>query len=277
MKERAGRSRASALLGPGLTVPEALGSRLVGYRIAFEQKNGSTRVYRLEKEGQAAVWLKLQEDPQAWQSLALERFALHRLRGSKLPVPQPLEYLRVEEIEYLVSSAIEGRNLVDHLVAGTLTPQAAVEIVAAAIARIHATRPRWPEGINTLASRLEIARTRVRSGLVDATRFSGSWAGWTAARLLTEVEERWTDERESAFVHGDLCLPNMLASDGALSGIVDWGRAGFGAPYQDIGLAIRSLEHNLGSGDWDRRLAEACGIELDPDQVEFWRMFDDLL
>ena len=79
------------------------------------------------------------------------------------------------------------------------------------------------------------------------------------------------------FVHGDLCLPNILVENGALSGIVDWGRAGFGDPFQDLALAVRSLTHNLGPSDWDRRLADACGLpELDPGRLGLWCDFDEL-
>lgn len=264
-------------LGPGLTVPEALATRLSGYRPAtpFQGKESST--FRLEHGEQPALYLKLQQDPRQWQSLALERFVLHRLRGSGLPVPRPVEYLRIEEVEYLVVSAVPGRNLVECLDDG-MAPQAIVEVVASAISRIHAARPRWAEGINTPRSRLEIARERVRTGLVDPKQFEPSHEGWTPERVLAEVEARWKDEpAETTFVHGDLYVDNLLADGGALSGVVDWGRAGFGDPYMDIAVAVRSLEHTLGAGDWDERLAETLGIdELDRERMETWLLLDEL-
>ena len=48
------------------------------------------------------------------------------------------------------------------------------------------------------------------------------------------------------FTHGDACLPNFLAVNGTLSGIVDWGRAGVTHPAQDWALALRSMKHNFG-------------------------------
>lgn len=263
-------------LGPGLNVPEALATRLSGYRPATPFQGQEARTFHLQHAQQPPLFLKLQRDPRQWQSLALERFVLHRLRGSGLPVPKPVEYLRIEEIEYLVVTAVPGRNLVESLDDG-LAPQALVEVVGSAIARIHAARPRWAEGINTPQSRLEIARERVRSGLVDPETFEPGHAGWTPERVLAAVEERWRDTPQTVFVHGDLYVDNLLADGGALSGIVGWGGAGFGDPYIDIAIAIRSLEHTLGPGDWDRRLADACGIdELDRDRIELFQLLDEL-
>jgi aminoglycoside phosphotransferase len=264
-------------LGPGLTVPEALATRLTGYRPVDPFQGQESRTWRLDHPEQPSLYLKRQEDPREWQSLALERFVLQRLGRSGLPVPKAVEYLRIEEIEYLVITTVPGKNLVECFDEG-LAPQALVEVVASAISRIHAARPRWPDGINTPRSRLEIARTRVRSGLVDPKQFEPAFAGWSPERVLAEVERRWRDELpQTVFVHGDLYIDNLLADGGALSGIVDWSRAGLGDPYMDLAVAVRSLEHTLGPGDWDRRLAEACGFgELDRERMELWLLLDEL-
>ena len=250
-------------LGPGLTLPEAFGDRLAGYRARTSFQGDDAATFRLEREGHPTVYLKRRADPGELQPLAVERFVLHRLLGSGLPAPRALHYLRLEDTEWLLVSGLPGRNLVEALDEG-LSPQAAVEVVAAAVARIHATRPAWPEDINAVPYRLEQARARVREGLVDRA-------------VLAEFERGWREPEERVFVHGDLCLPNLLVEGGALSGLVDWSRAGYGDPYQDLALAVRSLEHNLGPGDWDRRLAEACGLgALDAERLALWRTFDEL-
>ena len=263
-------------LGPGLTVPEELTEKLSGYRARGSFQGDDASTFRLEREGRPTLYLQRRADPDEQQPLAVERFVLHRLTGRGLPTARPEQYVRFEDTEYLLLSALPGRNLVESIDEG-FAPQAAVEVVAAAIARIHATAPTWPEDINAVPFRIELARSRVRAGQVDPDGFPPRFEGLTPERAFREFERRWSEPQARVFVHGDLCLPNVLVADGALSGLVDWSRAGYGDAYQDLALAVRSLGRNLGPGDWRRRLAEACGIpELDDDQLELWMLFDAL-
>jgi kanamycin kinase len=54
--------------------------------------------------------------------------------------------------------------------------------------------------------------------------------------------------RGNVLVHGDYCLPNVLLSDGKLSGLVDVGRAGFGNPEVDLAAGVWTLQYNYGLG-----------------------------
>jgi aminoglycoside phosphotransferase len=54
--------------------------------------------------------------------------------------------------------------------------------------------------------------------------------------------------RGSVLVHGDYCLPNVLVSDGRLSGLIDVGGSGVGNPEIDLAAGVWSLQYNFGKG-----------------------------
>jgi aminoglycoside phosphotransferase len=85
-------------------------------------------------------------------------------------------------------------------------------------------------------------------------------AAWPAERVATAFGEilrglHATDatgcpfgvhKRGIVLVHGDYCLPNVLVSDGKLSGLVDLGGAGLGNPEVDLAAAVWTLQYNFG-------------------------------
>jgi aminoglycoside phosphotransferase len=52
----------------------------------------------------------------------------------------------------------------------------------------------------------------------------------------------------TTLVHGDACLPNVMVSNGSVTGFVDLGAAGRGLPETDLAAAVWSLDYNLGPG-----------------------------
>jgi len=72
----------------------------------------------------------------------------------------------------------------------------------------------------------------------------------------------------NCFIHGDLCLPNILVKDGKISGILDINAAGIGDPYFDYSWCIWSLEYNLKTKEYTPLLLKKLGVEFNKELYE---------
>lgn len=86
--------------------------------------------------------------------------------------------------------------------------------------------------------------------------------GWTPDRVAGKLGEilrglHATEAHDCPFgtrrpghvlIHGDYCLPNVLVSNGELSGLVDVGLSGLGNPEDDLAAGVWTLQYNYGKG-----------------------------
>ena len=78
------------------------------------------------------------------------------------------------------------------------------------------------------------------------------------------------DDEYETLVHGDFCLPNILAVDGKLSGFIDLGDSGIGDPWRDYAWCIWSLEYNLNTKEYTPLLLEKLGILFDKNKYDMY-------
>ncbi len=76
------------------------------------------------------------------------------------------------------------------------------------------------------------------------------------------------DKEYNTLIHGDFCLPNILADDDVISGFIDLGDSGIGDPWRDYAWCIWSLEYNLKSDAYTGLLLEKLGIEFDKEKFD---------
>lgn len=72
----------------------------------------------------------------------------------------------------------------------------------------------------------------------------------------------------NVFVHGDMCLPNVLAIGNEVSGIIDTESCGLGDPWIDYAWCIWSFEYNMGTKKYTPILLEKLGIEFDEEKYK---------
>lgn len=69
----------------------------------------------------------------------------------------------------------------------------------------------------------------------------------------------------SDFVHGDLCLPNIVVDDNdKLIGFIDVSNAGKGDKEYDYSWLLWSFEYNLKTNEYNNLLLEELGITINP-------------
>lgn len=71
----------------------------------------------------------------------------------------------------------------------------------------------------------------------------------------------------NSFVHGDLCLPNILINEhDEIAGFIDLDNSGLGDPWYDYAWVLWSLEYNLKTNEYNKKMLNYLGIEFDEEK-----------
>ena len=94
-----------------------------------------------------------------------------------------------------------------------------------------------------------------------------------AMRMLHSIDIRGCsiknpDSEGDCFIHGDFCLPNILAEAGEVAGFIDTEAGGIGDPWMDYAWCIWSLEYNLGTDQYTGLLLDELGIVFDREKYD---------
>lgn len=208
-------------------------------------------------------------------NLECEKQVLEWLNG-KFPVPKALYFEPDADNDYLLMSEIAGSNLADwsknHKIQNYLIADLAVNLK-----RLHNISIVNCPFQQNLAVKIQKARGNVERGLVDESDFEVENSGKTAETLFLELIRLKPDDEGLVFTHGDFCLPNIIVSNDAISGFVDWERGGIADCYRDIALLFRSLDFNTGGAEqFEEIFCRAYGIEaLNNDKIKFYTLLDE--
>lgn len=199
---------------------------------------------------------------------------IERLRWlSTTPIPSPkvIHAFEADGHGWLLMSALPGRDLT-HL---TNQPDELVRILAYALRQLHALDPAACPFDRRLDIQLAEGRAKVAAGRVDETDFDTAHAGWTATSVLAWLETHRPNTTDLVVTHGDASLPNVLASEGKFTGVIDIGRLGVSDRWQDLAIACRSIAFNCGEG-FVALFLEAYGAEWDAERYAYYCALDEL-
>ena len=212
--------------------------------------------------------LKIDQD---WEESRREARLMEWLQG-RLPVPEVLCREAAEGRSYLLMTRLPGRMLCDE--AYMERPEELTALAAQGLKLLWQTDISQCPVDARLDVKLAMARYNIEHGLVDLDNVEPETFG----------PGGFQGPEDLVFSHGDYCLPNIFARDGAVSGFLDLGRGGAADRYQDIALCYRSLLHNYG-GKYSGRAYEGFSPELlfqaldlrpDWEKIRYYILLDEL-
>ncbi|MBA4170512.1 MAG: aminoglycoside 3'-phosphotransferase [Chloroflexi bacterium] len=228
----------------------------------------SADVLSYQRDGRPVMYLKSVRARDG-EALHADAARIIWLEG-RAPAPRVLALAEESERTWLLTSAIPGVNGAD----GRLDPRMVIEELAAGLRSLHALPAAGSPFDMSLATRLLVARERMLAGVVDVDDFDDENRDRSPVSLLDELE-RSKPEEDLVVTHGDACLPNVMFESDRLSGFVDCGAVGVADRHQDLALAARSIESNLGAR-WVAPFFEAYGmLRPDSERLRYFRMLDE--
>ncbi len=250
----------------GRRIAEENGSRLEPPPAWRKEVAGKTVLFQSIGESGAEVYrvgdtLFLKSEPAGpLAELPGEVERLRWLADTGIPCPEVVDDLMWEERHWLLMSAIPGRDLAQ---SHDIGPINACEMVAQALRTLHVLDTESCPFDHRAENRIAAARRRLDAGHYDGPEPDLGPTNYAMLWSTRPVHE------DLVVTHGDACLPNFIARDGRLTGLVDCGRLGVADRYQDLALAARSIARNYGRA-FVPAFFSAYGIDEPNEQKLAW-------
>lgn len=214
-------------------------------------------------------------------------FAMTKWLGKKIPIPEIPAYCISKGTAYTLSTRIEGKMLCDD--SYLHQPETLIQIAADGLKQLWEVDIKdCPHNSSRLSERLKEAEYNVMNGLVDIENAEPETFGPNGfagpEELLRWLQDNQPEE-DIVFTHGDYSLPNILVSGNRINGFIDLGKMGPADRWQDVAIALRSLEHNFSGRYRDGKrifdfkpqmLLDKLGIEFDSHKYSYYILLDEL-
>ncbi|KAK2754417.1 hypothetical protein FQN54_007061 [Arachnomyces sp. PD_36] len=208
---------------------------------------------------------------------------------TKVPVPRVLSAYTIGEIGFILMSKVEGETLYSYL--DSMSPEELQVIFSQLKSYVLEWRKLDSSFIGSVGygpcqdilfqhprdykSRKQYGPFNsfedYKLGVIDALRSSrpaGVWGEKEQAlkeRILSFPDDGST--RPGVLTHGDLHPGNIIVKDGLVSGIIDWGAAGYSPPERELFEAKRTLDKF-----WIEKIHSF--IPILPKKYELWEDVD---
>ena len=170
------------------------------------------------------------------------------------------------EMDYLLTPSLEGEDLTARCYLDE--PKRLAELIGTELRRLHEMDFRDCPNRDRLNDYIATVERNYRSGEYDKSQFPDSFGYKSAEEAYAVFSDGRSLLRADTLIHGDYCLPNILASDWRLSGFIDVGFGGVADRHIDLFWGAWTLGFNLGTDEYRERFFDAYGKDrIDPDII----------
>ncbi|AWK87946.1 APH(3')-II family aminoglycoside O-phosphotransferase [Azospirillum thermophilum] len=253
------------------SLPVGWAERLAGYRWTRQTIGCSgAAVFRLEATDRPPLFVKT-EPAGPLAELRDETARMRWLETVGVPAPRVIDAAATADRDWLLMTAVAGHDL-----ASEQRPEPAriVRLAAEALRSLHRIDRAACPFDHSAGVRIAHARARMEAGLVEEEDYEGKEDGRTVGELFALLVAGRPRTEDLVVTHGDACLPNLMAEDGAFTGFIDVGRLGIADRHQDLALATRDIAEELGEA-WIAPFLDRYGIAADPAKMRFYRLLDE--
>jgi kanamycin kinase len=187
-----------------------------------------------------------------------------------LPVPVVVALEQMGSSTILITQGLPGRDATDPMWSNDRP--GLVRAIGRGLAAFHgAIEEEWCPFRFDLGRALDHVHERAAQGDIHPDQFHEDHQHLTVAAALSQLEDTAPDIEHLVVCHGDYCPPNMLLTDGVVTGYVDLGELGVADRWWDIAVGAWSLGWNFGS-EYEPLFYEGYGVDPDPDRITFYRL-----
>lgn len=159
--------------------------------------------------------------------------------------------------DYLVTRAAKGQDLTHFLD----DPQKLCKLMAGSMKALHSL-PCDNAALSYRHERfLDSAKGSYDGGFYDESTQMDRYCVPSKAEAWDVMQANKRFLKADTLIHGDFCLPNIIADNGAFSAFIDLGLAGAGDRHIDLYWALWSLQYNLKTDKYSDYFLDAYGRE----------------
>jgi len=223
-------------------------------------------LYRIENNSGNYI-LKMQ-----YSSLEKE-YLNYKWLNKKLPVPQVKFYCQHNKYELLCMTELQGQTLEYYI--GKVDAKEIIRQYAKSLKLLHSLKIDKNALVQDIDQKLSIAKFNLKNGLVDCSQLQPENQNCELTELYEKLVSIKPNSFELVFTHGDYCFDNLIFEDDKLNGFIDIGNGGIADKYQDIALAVRSIEGNFNINLMNYFYEEYGLREIDKQKLEFYILLDE--
>ena len=224
----------------------------------------NSKVYRIRKKSKV-FYLKIANH------LSKESIRLDYLKD-KINVPEKVFYEKYNNMSYLLTKEVRGEMLCSDYYCNH--PNEGIDILIEAfneIYNIDYSDCILDETLDTKIKEIEDKFSSIKESDINENilkRFH------TKEAILKYIKGN-KPKQIIGFTHGDMSLPNIFATNGHFSGLIDVGNAGISDIYFDLVICEMSIERNYGS-EYIQVFYDKLGIEKDEFKSDYYRILMSL-